>query len=188
MPVRSFSSEFHVVFNWLFGGSPLSAYWDINPQYSYSCVDIGILTLICGILNILTDFVCLFLPLPIIWNIQRPKKQRLLILVMFAVGFLTCMAGIIRTIYADIALRKTYDMTWWLFPLHFTTALEIDIGLVSHPLVCYRNIQNIWLNTHYSKSVRPSRHSAPYFSIASPMITREIKFQTKLIVVPLHEG
>ena len=88
-------------------------------------------TLVCGILNILTDFLCLFLPVPMIWSIQRPKKQRIAILAMFAVGIFTCMAGIARTIFADITLRKTYDITWWLYPLHLATALEIDIGLVS---------------------------------------------------------
>ena len=111
--------------------SPLRAYWDLEPTYAYHCVDIGIFTLTCGILNIITDFLCLVLPVPMIWNMQCERRTRLAILGMFGMGFLTCAAGIARTIYVDITLRKSYDMTWFLYPEHLTTALEVDIGMVS---------------------------------------------------------
>ena len=164
----------------MFWYSPLSAYWDVEPQYPYVCVNIGMFTLVCGILNILTDFLCLFLPVPMIWNIQRPKKQRIAILAMFAVGALTCVAGIARTIYADITLRKTYDMTWWLYPLHLATALEIDVGLVSliAPFLSNtrssRKIEPV-VETHIFRSAHLSRRSEPYFFITRLKINDKIR-------------
>ena len=110
---------------------PLRAYWDIEPLYPYRCVDIGIFTLICGVLNVVTDFVCLFLPVPMIWNMNGPFRQRIAILAMFCSGLMTCAAGVARTILVDYVLRKTYDTTWYLYPKNLATALEIDIGLVS---------------------------------------------------------
>lgn len=41
-----------------------------------------------GVFNVLSDFVMLILPMPVLWNLQMSLKKKLLTVGVFATGFL----------------------------------------------------------------------------------------------------
>ena len=40
----------------------------------------------CAALNVFTDLVILILPIPIVWSLQLPKRQRLVLIGIFSLG------------------------------------------------------------------------------------------------------
>ena len=104
-----------------------------------------------SVLTIFLDFIILFLPVPIVWSLQLPKKQRIAVLGIFGAGIVVCVAGVVHAYFVDQALVKSYDETWtgygdilsfmpcsalipcsrW--PLWICSAVEVDLGIVSSP-------------------------------------------------------
>ena len=109
---------------------PLRAYWDLEPSYPHICINQDYAMLTFGILNTTTDFFSFFIPMPMIWKLQLPLRQRLAVFSIFGLGCLVCLSAIARVYIDDLALRRTYDITWWVWPECLVTTLEIDIGVV----------------------------------------------------------
>ena len=65
-----------------------------------------------SILTIFLDFIILLLPIPIVWKLQLPLKQRLAVMSLFGAGIIVCVAGIVHAYFVDLALVKSYDETW----------------------------------------------------------------------------
>lgn len=65
-----------------------------------------------SIITIFLDFVILLLPVPIVWGLQLPKKQRLAVVALFGAGIIVCIAGIVHAYFVNVALVQSYDETW----------------------------------------------------------------------------
>lgn len=66
---------------------PLRAYWDTAARNGALCQSEQIWWFNNG-LHVATDFFIFALPLPVIWNLQLPWRQKLAVVVLFALGFL----------------------------------------------------------------------------------------------------
>ena len=53
-----------------------------------------------GVGNVVSDFIILILPLPVLWQIQMPLKQKLQCVFVFWIGFFTCIASIARLVFS----------------------------------------------------------------------------------------
>ena len=65
-----------------------------------------------SIITIFLDFVILLLPVPVVWSLQLPKKQRIAVLGIFGAGIVVCVAGVVHVYFVNQALVKSYDETW----------------------------------------------------------------------------
>lgn len=72
------------VFVVIFQCYPIEANWD--PTVSGQCVNYGDFVLVNGVLNILSDFIILCLPLPILWRLQVSTNQKWVLSGMFLLG------------------------------------------------------------------------------------------------------
>ena len=73
--------------NWLldwFFCTPISFYWDKTEPGT--CVDNYKSYMAGGALNIFMDVVLITLPIPVVWSLQLPKKQKLSVIGIFAMG------------------------------------------------------------------------------------------------------
>lgn len=61
---------------------------------------------------------------------MMPARQRMAVAVLFGLGIIVTIAGIIRTWYIYQSLIKSYDQTWAGYPLWIAAAIEIDLGVV----------------------------------------------------------
>lgn len=60
-----------------------------------------------------------------------PRRQRFAVCVLFGLGFIVTIAGIARIWFVYDSLIRSYDQTWYAYPLWISAAVEIDLGVVS---------------------------------------------------------
>lgn len=94
-------------------------------------MDEGIATLAAGILNLSADLLATITPIPLVMRLNMRLKYRIGVSILFGLGFIVIVAGIVRTYYIWKGLMDTYDATWYAYPLWIAAAVEIDVGVVS---------------------------------------------------------
>lgn len=72
----SFSSIFRCV--------PIASRW--NTSLLGRCINYGRLAVVIGIINFVTDFAILGLPMPLVWRIQTTTTNKILLTVVFLLG------------------------------------------------------------------------------------------------------
>lgn len=75
---------FTATFGSIFQCVPLASQWD--PTVSGHCVNYGSSARVMGIVNIITDFVLLGLPMPLVWRIQTSITKKWQLTVTFMLG------------------------------------------------------------------------------------------------------
>ncbi|MCJ1460778.1 hypothetical protein MMC28_011160 [Mycoblastus sanguinarius] len=77
-------------------------------------------------LNVFTDFLIFFLPLPMVWQLQMPLSQKLGVVFTLATGLMVCVATIVNMVISIKIIRQqsTED------PLQLWAIIEMNIGLV----------------------------------------------------------
>ncbi|KAL4957013.1 hypothetical protein BDW69DRAFT_191957 [Aspergillus filifer] len=93
MIVMTISGEFPLIFQC----SPVKAAWKSVPNSKcLSSTVLMKLQLYQAILMFLIDCVIIIMPIPTIWRLQMPLQRRLVIIGLFALGFIACAAGLAR--------------------------------------------------------------------------------------------
>jgi hypothetical protein len=97
---------------------PLRAFWDFELQKTSYCHGKPIWWA-ATYLHIITDFLTYLLPMPVIFRVRFPIRQKILLFVLFAFGFFICAISIIR-LYLLKLVDDTNDFTfdnisiaWW---------------------------------------------------------------------------
>lgn len=111
----------------------MKAYWDVRPKYEHKCLNEGKNVFAASIVNIFTDLLVTVVPMPLIWSLKLPKRQRLAVISVFGLGVMVNVAGSIRTVLVFRSSIESYDETWMTWPMVLVSALEINIGLVRAP-------------------------------------------------------
>ncbi|KAJ5262970.1 hypothetical protein N7524_008275 [Penicillium chrysogenum] len=114
----------------IFQCSPVRAYWQINPTESYHCMNDGAIVFSASVINIFTDLLVTTLPMPLIWSLKLPARQRLAVISIFALGVVVNVAGSVRTVYVWKSMVTGYDATWLGWPVLVAAAVEISLGLI----------------------------------------------------------
>ncbi|KAJ5958330.1 uncharacterized protein N7479_005480 [Penicillium vulpinum] len=114
----------------IFQCSPIRAYWQISPTEPYHCMNAGAIVFSASVINIFTDFLVTTLPMPLIWSLKLPTRQRLAVISIFALGVIVNVAGSVRTVYVWKSLVTGYDATWLGWPVPIAAAVEISLGLI----------------------------------------------------------
>ena len=65
---------------------PRKKIWE--PSTPGRCVNIGIVVITTGAINVISDFSILVLPLSSIWGLQMPRKRKIVLSAVFATGLL----------------------------------------------------------------------------------------------------
>ncbi len=73
--------------------------------------------------------IAVLLPIRTVWTLQLPTRQVVMVILLFSLGFMSCIAGIIRT-YFMYKVTTSYDQTWNSYPVWITSAVELYIGMV----------------------------------------------------------
>ncbi|KAL0934186.1 uncharacterized protein CTRU02_210985 [Colletotrichum truncatum] len=85
---------------------PVEGFW--NKTIQAKCIPSQPQWYINAAGNIATDVAVFALPLPIFWHLSLPRKQRLLLMGIFSLGFFTVAISVVRTKY--LSIHK--DFTW----------------------------------------------------------------------------
>ena len=68
----------------LFQCRPVKAGWE--PFMKGNCIHVSIEVMVMACLNVLTDFITLMFPMPLLWRLQMPRKQKLQLIGIFLTG------------------------------------------------------------------------------------------------------
>jgi hypothetical protein len=127
----------------------------------------GAIVFSASVINIFTDFLVTTLPMPLIWSLKLPARQRLAVISIFGLGVVVNVAGSVRTVYVWKSMVVGYDATWLGWPVLIAATVEISLGLVkSQPFKPPSNIP-LTNNARSAPRHQPSAHSLQPSSPAS---------------------
>ncbi|KAJ5512360.1 hypothetical protein N7463_001912 [Penicillium fimorum] len=152
----------------IFQCTPVRAYWQLNPTESYHCMDDGAIVFSASVINIFTDFLVTALPMPLIWSLKLPARQRLAVISIFALGVVVNIAGSVRTVYVWKSMVTGYDATWLGWPVLIAAIVEISLGLICSSAPALRPLVAAFLprllgstrniNSSYNQQSRSHKH------------------------------
>lgn len=81
---------------------PLSAYWlsyDFSYDKEFTCINGNVLTPVSGVLGVISDVYAVLVPCLMLrhYNLDVPRRQKIVLNVIFALGFVVAGCGIART-------------------------------------------------------------------------------------------
>jgi hypothetical protein len=75
---------------------PINAFWAATEGVQGTCMNRNIVAFSISGINILTDLSLVIMPLPLIRGLQVPRPQKIILLVVFAIGFGACAMSVLR--------------------------------------------------------------------------------------------
>lgn len=111
--------------------SPVSAYWTLSftPQ---KCINEEAHILAAGVINTVTDFIIVLLPIRTVKNLALPRKQRVIVYLLFTGGLLASIAGAVRIYFTwRLTSSPDHDLTWNSYLVMLVSSLELFVGIVS---------------------------------------------------------
>ncbi|KAL2167290.1 hypothetical protein VTG60DRAFT_1449 [Thermothelomyces hinnuleus] len=133
---------------------PLRSYWDFTITKKY-CHPQSMWWSSTG-LHMVTDFLIFLLPMPVVWTIRLPRRQKFALSGVFGFGFIVCFISILRLLQL-IRAQTDPDFTWVAAELSYLTAVEVNGAIVCacvmtlKPLLA-RVFPRIWGSTGWSGS------------------------------------
>jgi len=118
-------------FSAIFMCNPISAFWDLNifawdqPQ----CLDRATVWYFNGAINFLTDCIIAAMPLPLIHSLELPRRQKMILMVIFGAGYVVCVISILRLIYI-YPISTATDVTWESPLAAIWSAVETNTGII----------------------------------------------------------
>ncbi|KAK8100517.1 uncharacterized protein PG998_008085 [Apiospora kogelbergensis] len=105
------------------------SYWNVTDQ-PRNCLDEAAHLLSAGIINTVTDFVVVLLPILTALKLQLTSHHRFVVIALFSLGFIACGVGVFRT-YITYHMTVDYDLTYHAGSVFWSSAVELNTGIVS---------------------------------------------------------
>ncbi|EOA90941.1 uncharacterized protein SETTUDRAFT_102236 [Exserohilum turcica Et28A] len=100
-----------IFFSLVFACKPIAASWNPLLLATATCSNRGAIYITTAVVGIVTDVILMIIPIPTIWGLQMPTKQKIGLTIMFAIGSITMVTSIIRLVVLMPALTNP-DQTW----------------------------------------------------------------------------
>ncbi|AEO68745.1 uncharacterized protein THITE_2118352 [Thermothielavioides terrestris NRRL 8126] len=104
-----------------------------------------------AVLNITTDGVIIFLPIPTIHSLHMPLKQRITVGGILALGSAACIASIVRVAYVR-AMVNNPDVTFTQCSAAVWSLLEMNLGILCNSLAALKPFVRRHLPSLFSKT------------------------------------
>ncbi|KAK1753264.1 hypothetical protein QBC47DRAFT_54508 [Echria macrotheca] len=116
---------------------PVAAFWD--SSINGKCIDPATVWYIMAGVNLVSDFTILTMPMPVLKSLQLPKRQKIMLIAVFCLGFFPCAISIYRIKTLRFAIDTpdpmfdNVDAATWSF-------LELTTGVLAACLPTLRPI------------------------------------------------
>lgn len=85
-----------------------------------------------SIINTVTDFIIVLLPIKTVLGLRLPRRQRVIVYLLFSGGLVASISGAIRTYYSWLFVSiPNRDTTWIAYYVMLTSTIELFVGIVS---------------------------------------------------------
>lgn len=123
------------VFAGTFMCTPMAALW--NPAIPGHCLDGRTYWLSVAGLDISMDFFILILPLPAMFSLRLPRKQKISLVLIFSLGFFVCVISVVRlatvlaaSLEGDHIAASLWSIVW--------SAVEANVGIICASLLALK--------------------------------------------------
>jgi hypothetical protein len=124
----------------IFSCNPVDFHWNPHHYGSFhpglagkgvKCFDLMTMLVWFGGVNAVTDVLTLLLPVPLVWKVQLPLRQKAVLAGIFALGGFVCMTSITRAVILN-QLRQgdAADYSYDLFLCHLWSITEPTVGII----------------------------------------------------------
>ncbi|KAK3693354.1 hypothetical protein B0T22DRAFT_496179 [Podospora appendiculata] len=104
---------------------PLQSYWDFTIPKQY-CHAQAVWWSNTG-LHMTTDYLIFLLPMPVVWSIMLPRRQKFILFGVFGLGFVVCFISILRLLnLVQVENYPNPDFTFSAAELSYLTAVEVN--------------------------------------------------------------
>ncbi|RMZ46856.1 integral membrane protein [Aspergillus flavus] len=146
----------------IFACVPREKIW--HPDVHGHCVNVNVMILATAILNTISDFSLLILPIFSVWRLHMRNTQKLGISAIFAAGLFACFSSAMR-ISISVQKNNTSDRAYDWFPEFLWTSAEISAGIIASSLPAvpsfFRHIRGK-ASTAISSELQSTRRSNRY--------------------------
>ncbi|EFQ87835.1 hypothetical protein PTT_16487 [Pyrenophora teres f. teres 0-1] len=123
------------VFVTIFQCTPVRGAWDFTIQ-GRRCVNYVTYLYASSAVNVATDIVLCLLPLPHLWRLQLPLRERVVLCVLLAGGASACVVGSVRI--AFLGRLRVLDTTHDSVPGLIMSVGECSLGIISVSFASFR--------------------------------------------------
>ncbi|KAG4428195.1 hypothetical protein IFR05_016323 [Cadophora sp. M221] len=132
---------------------PVRRYWDKTVQGR--CLPNEVLWFLNAGLNIVSDFVVVLLPIPTVFALRLPRKQKIGVSLVFGLGLFVCIISIVR-LHALSKIATATDFTYDAFDIALWTCIEVNGAIVGACLPMLKPLVNkLWPRLLSSGRSRP---------------------------------
>ncbi|KAJ8070211.1 hypothetical protein OCU04_000597 [Sclerotinia nivalis] len=164
-------------------GSDFAAYWTSTIVEKAHCVDTDLLHNAFAVSDVVTDFVIICLPVPMIFGLHLTVARKIGILAIFSLGALTIAASIVRMIvfiqatavnydpHADFEFICTSGLYW--------SMIESGLGIIAaclpaqYGLLNTKGVQSLVASVQSAISLRSIRSSSQHPSLENRHVNGE---------------
>ncbi|KAL2191501.1 hypothetical protein L209DRAFT_768945 [Thermothelomyces heterothallicus CBS 203.75] len=137
---------------------PVAKFW--RPEIDGFCLDSGTIWYVMAGVNVVTDFSLFTMPIPVISSLQLPRKQKGILLIVFALGIFPCAVSIYRITTLHAAAKST-DVTWDNVNAATFSFLELTVGVITICLPTLRPVLVHAMPHIFGSLLRSAGHTDP---------------------------
>ncbi|KAJ8133286.1 hypothetical protein O1611_g350 [Lasiodiplodia mahajangana] len=109
---------------------PISSAWTISETSDY-CINEEAHLISANIINTITDFIVVLLPIRATMTFQLSSRQRVIVVSLFGIGLIASSVGIARTYFTWLQLTAAdYDTTWQSWYVWLSSLIELHLGII----------------------------------------------------------
>ncbi|OQD66635.1 hypothetical protein PENPOL_c004G05476 [Penicillium polonicum] len=108
------------------------------------CVDINLFYLCNAALNIVTDLLTYTLPIKVVFHLQVPRKQKIVLAFILCLGLFACISSIIRITYIPTMLSSK-DSTYAISGAMYWSVIETNVGILAASIPSFKAIASRFL-------------------------------------------
>ncbi|EXK24145.1 hypothetical protein FOMG_19117 [Fusarium oxysporum f. sp. melonis 26406] len=138
---------------------PVAKFW--NSTMPGHCTDPLTVWYVMAGFNLVTDITVFCMPLPVIGSLNLPRRQKIMLLAIFSIGFLTCAISIYR-IHTLKTAASTKDPTWDNIDAAIWSFLEVTLAIITSCLPTLRPLFSKLMPKLFASSFGRSNHLSDY--------------------------
>ncbi|KAF2767033.1 hypothetical protein EJ03DRAFT_276931, partial [Teratosphaeria nubilosa] len=124
----------------MFQCTPVNAAWlTWDKEHGGTCRDINAQSWASAATNIVLDIFVVVLPMPVLWQLNLNPRKRLLVMLMFRVGFFVTFVSILR-LHLLVKFGNSRNITYDYKQVGYWTVIEVNTALCC---ACMPGIRNL---------------------------------------------
>ncbi|EXK77102.1 hypothetical protein FOQG_18184 [Fusarium oxysporum f. sp. raphani 54005] len=138
---------------------PVAKFW--NSTMPGHCIDPLTVWYVMAGFNLVTDITVICMPLPVIGSLNLPRRQKIMLLAIFSIGFLTCAISIYR-IHTLKTAASTKDPNWDNVDAAIWSYLEVTLAIITSCLPTLRPLFSKLMPKLFASSFGRSNRPSDY--------------------------